>query len=118
MACNVALYGTWSRKTFPQNTFLNVKIMQNYILPETSSLPCLVLLFSNIINIFSLLLLCHYCMYLLHFLQLVTLNPTAMSAAKKSKSDERQFQEPWTVDFGFVCRNHRAVCTLVQYTLL
>ena len=35
-----------------------------------------------------------------------------MSAAKRSKSDVRQFQESWTTDFGFVCRNDRAVCTL------
>ena len=37
---------------------------------------------------------------------------TTMSAAKRSKSDVRQFQESWTTDFGFVCRNERAVCTL------
>ena len=37
---------------------------------------------------------------------------TTMSAAKRSKSDVRQFQESWTTDFGFVCRNDRAVCTL------
>ena len=42
----------------------------------------------------------------------LTLMLTAMSAAKRSKSDVRQFQESWTTDFGFVCRNDRAVCTL------
>ena len=35
-----------------------------------------------------------------------------MSAAKRSKSDGRQFQESSTTDFGFVCRNDRAVCAL------
>ena len=35
-----------------------------------------------------------------------------MSAAKRSKSDVRQFQESWTTDFGFVRRNDRAVCAL------
>ena len=35
-----------------------------------------------------------------------------MSAAKKSKSDLRQFQEWWTTDFGIFCRNDRAVCAL------
>ena len=35
-----------------------------------------------------------------------------MSATKKSKSDVRQFQESWTTDFGFVCRNDKVVCAL------
>ena len=35
-----------------------------------------------------------------------------MSAAKRSKSDVRQFQESWTTDFGLVCRNDRAACAL------
>ena len=39
---------------------------------------------------------------------------TTMSAAKRSKSDVRQFQESWTTDFGFVCRNERAVCSYVH----
>ena len=48
------------------------------------------------------------------FIQFVALMLTAMSTARKSKSDARQFQESWTGDVGFVCRNDRAVCTLVQ----
>ena len=41
---------------------------------------------------------------------------TAMSAAKRSNSVARQFQESCTADVGFVCRNDRAVglCTLGQ----
>ena len=39
---------------------------------------------------------------------------TAMSTAKRSKPGARQFQESWTADVGFACRNDRAVCTLVQ----
>ena len=39
---------------------------------------------------------------------------TAMSTAKRSKSGARLFQESWTADVGFVCRNDKAVCTLVQ----
>ena len=35
-----------------------------------------------------------------------------MSAAKRPKSNVRQFQESWTTDFGFVCRNDKAVCAL------
>ena len=35
-----------------------------------------------------------------------------MSAVKKLKLDLRQFQESWITDFGFVCRNDRAVCAL------
>ena len=35
-----------------------------------------------------------------------------MSAAKRSKSNVRQFQESWTTDFGFVFRNDRALCAL------
>ena len=42
----------------------------------------------------------------------LTVMLNAMSAAKRSKSDVRQFQESWTTDFGFACRNDRAVCTL------
>ena len=42
---------------------------------------------------------------------------TAMSTAKRSKSGARQFQESWTADANFVCRNNRAVCTLVQMIL-
>ena len=37
-----------------------------------------------------------------------------MSAAKKSKSSARQFQDLSTGDVGFVCPNDSAVCTLVQ----
>ena len=48
------------------------------------------------------------------FIQFVALMLTAMSTAKRSKSGARQFQESWTADVGFVCRNDRAVCTLVQ----
>ena len=39
---------------------------------------------------------------------------TAMSTAKRLKSGARQFQESWTADVGFLCRNDRAVCTLGQ----
>ena len=39
---------------------------------------------------------------------------TAMSTAKRSKSGGRQFQESWTADIWLVCRNDRAVGTLVQ----
>ena len=39
---------------------------------------------------------------------------TATSTAKRSKSGARQFHDSWTADVGFVCRNDRAVCTLVQ----
>ena len=48
----------------------------------------------------------------LRFLQLVTRKLTAMSAAKRSRPDARQF-ESWTADvFGFVCCNDGAVCTV------
>ena len=36
-----------------------------------------------------------------------------MSEANRSKSDVRQFQESSTTDFGFVCRNNRAVCAIL-----
>ena len=39
---------------------------------------------------------------------------TAMSKDKRPKSGARQFQELWTADVGFVCRNERAVRTLVE----
>ena len=48
------------------------------------------------------------------FIQFVALMLTAMSTTKRSKSSARQFQELWTADVGFVSRNGRAVCTLVQ----
>ena len=48
------------------------------------------------------------------FIQFVALMLTTMSTAKRSKSGARQFQKSWTADVGFVCRNDRAVCTLVQ----
>ena len=48
------------------------------------------------------------------FIQFVALMLTAMSTAKRSKSGARLFQESWTADVGFVCRNDKAVCTLVQ----
>ena len=48
------------------------------------------------------------------FIQFVALMLTAMSTTTTSKSGARQFQESWTADVGFVCRNDRAVCTLVQ----
>ena len=47
------------------------------------------------------------------FIQFVALMLTAMSAAKRSKSGARLFRESWTADVGFVCRNDKAVCTLV-----
>ena len=54
-----------------------------------------------------------HCIYW-RFIQFVALMLTAMSAAKKSKSSQRLLQVSWTADVGFVCRNDRAVCTLVQ----
>ena len=48
------------------------------------------------------------------FIQFVALMLTAMSTAKRSKSGGRQFQESWTADVWLVCRNDRAVGTLVQ----
>ena len=36
---------------------------------------------------------------------------TAMSAAKRSKLDARQFQESWVTDFGFASSKDRVVCT-------
>ena len=46
------------------------------------------------------------------FIPFLTVKLNAISAAKRSKSDVRQFRESWTTDFGFVCRNDRAVCAL------
>ena len=43
---------------------------------------------------------------------------TAMSTAKRSKSGARQFQEPWTADAGFVCRNDRPICAVCSYTMI
>ena len=54
-----------------------------------------------------MLLLRHYCVYL-HFIQSVTVKLTAMSAAKRPKSDARTFEKLYTADvFWFVCRNDK-----------
>ena len=43
------------------------------------------------------------------FIPFLTLMLTAMSAAKRSKSDAKQFHESWTSDFGFAYRTGKAV---------
>ena len=71
-----------------------------------------VLLFSYHHSFITIITLLLYSIYL-RFMVLVTQKLTAISAAKRSKSDERQFQESWIADvFWFVCRNDGAVCTL------
>ena len=39
-------------------------------------------------------------------------NRNVCSQEVKIRCTVRQFQESWTTDFGFICRNDRAVCTL------
>ena len=73
---------------------------------------CFVKLLSRHQHFLSLLLRHYYIHW--RFIQFVALKLIAMSTAKKSKPGARHFQESWTADVGFVCRNGRAVCTLVQ----
>ena len=77
---------------FPKH-FLNVKVIKKLLSARNKwSILCCVLSCWLVINTFSILLLRRYCVYL-RFNQSVTPKLIAMSAAKRSKSDARPFEE-------------------------